>query len=155
MKKLAKVLLIASLSGMVLTGCQTGDSLPNVYKRGELQKAHQTQFGTVLSLKKIQIQGEGNKILTVGGAALGALAAKNIGGGTGAIAAAVVGGLAGGYATDAITGKMNNADGIEFTVKLDNGRIVTFAQEGDVNRYMPNQRVKLVTSNGKTRVDDQ
>jgi len=103
-----------------------------------------------------QDEGASNSIMSIAGTALGAIAGAQLGGGTGRIAGAIGGGLAGGYATNAVMGKIQTQKGVEFTVKLDNGQMLTFGQAGDINKYYTGQRVKLVTSNdGITKIDSQ
>ena len=152
------MVLVVSLS-TILVGCADLSARPDVYQRSQLQKAQVTNFATIVSLKPILIEqdeGSSNSIMSIAGTALGAIAGAQLGGGTGRIAGAIGGGLAGGYATNAVMGKIQMQKGIEFTVKLDNGQMLTFGQAGDINKYYTGQRVKLVTSNdGTTKIDSQ
>lgn len=153
MKKLS-LTLCAILSASLLTGC-VASSQPNVYSRSQIQTAQITHYGTILSLKPIFIEGESSAILSIAGTALGALAGKQVGGGTGQIAGAVIGGLAGGYGVSEATKHMTKTQGVELTVKLDSGQVVTFAQEGNPSHFQKYQRVKIVMDNaGKARVDN-
>jgi outer membrane lipoprotein SlyB len=63
------------------------------------------------------------------------------------VVGAVVGGLAGAAAEEGLTRK----DGLEITVKLDNGSMIAVVQEAD-EQFHPGERVRLVESGGTTRV---
>lgn len=161
MKKMTKLALTSILSVSVLAAC-TNDtyntSRPDVYKQSGLNQAQITTYATVISLKPITIQndtGATNPLLTLAGTALGGLAGAQVGGGTGKVAGAIVGGLAGGYATNEVTSRVQTTKGIEFTVKTDQGQILTFAQAGDINRYHIHQRVRLITGPQGTKVDNE
>src|SRR5690606_19653792 len=67
-----------------------------------------------------------------------------------AVVGAVVGGLAGAAAEEGLTRK----DGLEITVKLDNGNMVAVVQEAD-EQFHPGERVRLIESGGTTRVSHE
>lgn len=155
----SKTLVALALASAMLVGCANQSARPDVYNRSELQKAQYTSFGTIKSLKPIVINDDGSfssTILTVAGTAIGAIAGSHVGGGTGAVVSSIVGGLAGGYATNAVANNttVTQSNGVEFTIQADNGKMLTFAQQGDITKYQVGQRVKLVTAgDGTTRVD--
>ena len=151
MNKISKTILAITLGG--LTACTNiGDNSPTSYSRSELQRAQYTSFGTILEVNAISIQGDDSPLLTIAGTALGALAGAQVGGGTGRIAGAVVGGLASGYGVNAASKALTKTNGVELTVKMDNGETLTFAQEGDIKRFAKGMRVKVAQESGKYRV---
>ncbi|MBR8461425.1 hypothetical protein KDD93_06515 [Campylobacter sp. faydin G-24] len=148
---------ISTITALLLSGCvmsNNGSSSPDVYTKGEMQKAQVTQFGEIISLKPIKITGESNVVLNVLAAGLGGLAGYHVGGGSGKIAGSAVGAVLGGMGADKVGEMMDNTEGVELVIKLENANIVTYAQEGGVSTFKNGDRVKIVTdSQGKSRVD--
>ena len=60
-------------------------------------------------------------------------------------------GGAGAVAGAAIEEGITREDGIEITVKLDNGTLIAIVQEA-TDKFTPGERVRLIESNGNTRV---
>jgi outer membrane lipoprotein SlyB len=85
------------------------------------------------------------------GGALGGVAGSTIGGGRGSVLAAIGGGLLGAMAGNAVENRMGTRQGLEITVRLDNGETRVIAQEADV-AISTGQRVRLISGNGPTRV---
>lgn len=143
MKTLMKLAAVSVLASVVV-GCTTQSTQPNVYSRDQLQQAQYTTYGTVLSIKPIQIAGESHTLINVASTAIGAIAASHIGGGTGRVVSGIVGGLGAGYATDAVSKQVSKTNGVEITVRLqDTQQVVTFAQEGTIDTLFVGQKVKL------------
>lgn len=140
---------------LTLAGCFTPPGSADVYSVGQAQREQTVRMGTVESVRAVRIQsdsGGGSAIGTLGGGALGAVAGSTIGGGKGSILAAIAGGLAGAVAGNAIGENMSTANGVEITVRLDNGdlRSITQAASGEV--FRAGERVRLLSSGGVTRV---
>lgn len=83
---------------------------------------------------------------------LGGLAGSTVGGGTGQKAAAVAGAVAGGVAGQASERVLTRADGLEITVRLENGNIMAIVQEQSEQQFQVGQRVRVVEHNGTYRV---
>ncbi|MBN3789213.1 glycine zipper 2TM domain-containing protein [Burkholderia sp. Bp8963] len=139
---------------LTLAGCFTPPGSADVYSVGQAQREQTVRMGTVDSVRAVRIQsdGGGSAIGTLGGGALGAVAGSAIGGGKGSILTAIAGGLAGAVAGNAIGENMSTANGVEITVRLDNGdlRSITQAASGEV--FRAGERVRLLSSGGVTRV---
>ena len=88
----------------------------------------------------------------IGGGALGAVAGSAIGGGRGSILTGIVGGIAGAVAGNAVENTAAVKNGLEITVRLDNGdmRAITQTATGEV--FQAGERVRLLSSGGVTRV---
>jgi outer membrane lipoprotein SlyB len=82
---------------------------------------------------------------------LGGLAGSNVGRGSGATAGAVVGAVLGGLAGQAIEEKSSKKEGLEITIKLDNGQLIAVTQEAD-ETFRPGARVRILSGDGVTRV---
>jgi len=87
----------------------------------------------------------------VAGGALGGVAGNAIGGGTGRAIATVGGVILGGLLGDTVENQVNKTQGLEITVRLDNGETRVVAQAADVN-ITNGQRVRLISGGGPTRV---
>jgi outer membrane lipoprotein SlyB len=143
-------LLLVVLAAATLAGCASRESA-NVYKSSEAQREQSVRFGTVESVREVQIQGQRSQVGTVGGGVVGGIAGSTVGHGRGSAVGAVLGGIAGGVAGTAIEEGVTRKTGLEITVKLDNGDFRAIVQEADTP-FKPGQRVRLVSSGGVTRV---
>jgi outer membrane lipoprotein SlyB len=148
MKPRLIVLLFAA--GAALAGCASRES-SNVYKSSEAQREQTVRFGTVESVREVQIQGQRSQVGTVGGGVVGGIAGSTVGHGRGSAVGAVLGGIAGGVAGNAIEEGVTRKNGVELTIKLDNGDLRAIVQEADIE-FKPGQRVRLVSTGGVTRV---
>jgi outer membrane lipoprotein SlyB len=103
----------------------------------------------------VQVQGPKSGAGAFMGAIAGAAVGSQIGGGQGqalATMAGLVGGaILGALAGDAVEDRVGKKDGLEITVRLDNGETRVIAQEADVPLLL-NQRVQVVSGAGPTRV---
>jgi outer membrane lipoprotein SlyB len=144
--KITRLLILLCLS-FFLAACASSNS-GSVYSRDEARKTQTVRMGVVESVRQVRIEGTKSPVGTIAGGAVGGIAGSSVGGGrVAAVIGAVVGGLAGSAAEEALTRK----DGLEITVKLDNGTLLAVVQEADV-AFNPGERVRLVESGGVTRV---
>ena len=142
-----------ALTGVVLvSGCAKPSASANVYTYNQAQRDQVMRNGTVVNVRPITIQKEGTSGagLVAGGAA-GGVVGSTIGGGTGRTLAILGGAVLGALAGDAVEEYVGKKDGLEITVKLDNGETRVIAQEADV-ALMLNQRVQVISGAGPTRV---
>lgn len=139
---------------LTLAGCFTPPGSADVYSVGQAQREQTVRMGTVESVRAVRIQsdGGGSAIGTLGGGALGAVAGSAIGGGRGSVLAAIAGGLAGAVAGNAIGENMSTANGVEITVRLDNGDLRSITQASSGEFFRAGERVRLLSSGGVTRV---
>ncbi|MEB5510751.1 hypothetical protein QMA70_13230, partial [Burkholderia pseudomallei] len=87
-----------------------------------------------------------------GGGALGAVAGSAIGGGRGSVLTAIAGGIAGAVAGNAVGQGLSSANGVEITVRLDNGDLRSITQAATPEVFRAGERVRLLSSGGVTRV---
>ena len=147
---LAVAALAASLS--VLAGCAHDSASSSVYTYGQAQREQIVRLGTVEAVRAVTIQHDKtNGVGALAGGALGGVAASSIGGGTGRVLATIGGGILGMLAGDAVEHQVGKSQGLEITVRLDNGETRVIAQEDDV-AISAGQRVRLISGNGPTRV---
>ena len=148
------VLLVASFStmAMLLTGCQsslTGDS----YSRDEARRVQTVRMGTIESLRPVKIEGTKTPIGGAAGAVVGGFGGSAIGGGRGSIVAAVIGAVAGGLAGSAAEEGLTRTQGVEITVREDDGSMRAYVQQVQENEvFRVGERVRISTVGGTSRV---
>ena len=80
------------------------------------------------------------------------MAGSAIGGGRGSILTGIVGGLAGAVAGNAVENSTAVRDGVEITVRLDNGDLRAITQSATGEIFRAGERIRLLSSGGVTRV---
>ncbi|SMG57312.1 outer membrane lipoprotein [Paraburkholderia susongensis] len=150
-------LVVATLiaSSLAMSGCAVNSSSPDVFTASQAQREQTVRMGTVDSVRAVRISsnnGQPSGVGALGGAALGALAGSAIGGGRGSVATGIVGGVGGAVAGNAVENRVAMRDGVEITVRLDNGdmRAITQTSTGEI--FRAGDRVRLLSSGGVTRV---
>jgi outer membrane lipoprotein SlyB len=153
--KFMAVSVIAGLSLLAvlsLGGCASsleGD----VYTRAEARKPQTVEMGYIDALRPVRIEGTKSNIGAGAGAIVGGVAGSGIGGGRGQAVAAVIGAVAGGMAGAAVEEGLTRTQGVEITVRLDNGQMRAYVQavsEGEIFRV--GDRVRILMVNGNARV---
>lgn len=148
-RTLAAVSMCASL--LVLGACATDRQSSNVYRTTQAQGEQSVRFGVVESVREVTLDAENKGVGTLAGGAIGGIAGSNIGGGRGQIVGAILGAVAGGAAGQAVENNANRKPGLEITVKLNSGEMVSVVQEADV-KFNAGERVRLLSRQGVTRV---
>lgn len=126
MKPVFKILAATVLlSGM--TACASVDSQNN-YSEADVGRATTVEFGTVVGVRSINIQGENSGFGGLAGAAGGGALGSTIGGGSGKTVSVVAGAILGALAGNATENEVDKRQGIEYTVTEENGKTITVAQ---------------------------
>lgn len=151
-----KTLTLAAMltATVTLAGCFAPPGSADVYSVGQAQREQTVRMGTVESVRAVRIQGDGggSALGTLGGGALGAVAGSAIGGGRGSVLTAIAGGIAGAVAGNAVGQGLSSANGVEITVRLDNGDLRSITQAATPEVFRAGERVRLLSSGGVTRV---
>lgn len=135
----------------LLTGCPASMSA-SAYTRDQARSAQNVEYGTVQSVRQVQIEGTKSGVGTIAGGAVGGVLGNEVGAGTGRTLATIGGGLAGAVAGSAIEEGVTRQTGLEITVRLDNGRTVAVTQAADTT-FSPGDRVRVLTDRrGTSRV---
>ncbi|MHB9517927.1 outer membrane lipoprotein [Pseudomonas amygdali] len=147
-------LLVASITAMALMlgGCAsnlTGDS----YSRDEARTVQTVRMGTIESLRPVKIEGTKTPIGGAAGAVVGGVGGSAIGGGRGSIVAAVIGAVAGGLLGSATEEGLTRTQGVEITVREDDGSMRAYVQQVQENEiFRVGERVRIMSVNGTSRV---
>ena len=148
------VLLVTTLAflSLVLGGCTsnlTGDS----YSRDEARTVQNVRMGTIEYLRPVQIEGTKSPVGSIAGAAVGGIGGSSVGGGKGSYVMAVIGAVAGGLLGAAAEEGLTRTQGVEITVREDDGSMRAYVQEVEPNQvFQVGQRVRILTVNGTSRV---
>ena len=150
MKHLITVVLAAA--GLAfLSGCASSLS-SGAYARDSARQMQTVYYGTVQSIRTVQIEGTKTPVGTGAGAIAGGILGNQVGGGSGRALATVGGALLGGVAGSAAEEGITRQTGYEITVRLDNGRTVGIVQAADVS-FQPGERVRVIEArDGTSRV---
>ena len=149
MKRLLTV--VAALAAAMLSGCAPSTS-GSVYSRDQVRQEQSVRMGVVDGVRQVQIEGTRSGIGPAAGAVVGGIAGSAVGQGRGAAVGAVVGSVAGGVAGQAVEQAGTRKNGIEITVRLDNGSLTAITQEADATTFNPGDRVRILSSGGVSRV---
>ena len=143
----------AAIFLIAFSGCQT-PLTSSSYERRDARQMQTVYYGTVLAVNDVTIAGEPGAIGTIAGAAAGAAVGQTIGSGRGRTAATIIGGAAGAVAGGAAEKKITTKQGIEITVKLDDGRTVAVVQEKTPDEFfIEGDTVQILQmQDGTTRV---
>ncbi|PLP88281.1 hypothetical protein CYD26_19575 [Pseudomonas sp. FFUP_PS_473] len=148
------VLLVASVTtlSLLLGGCAsnlTGDS----YSRDEARRVQTVRMGTIESLRPVKIEGTKTPIGGGAGAIVGGVAGSGVGGGRGSVVAAVIGAVAGGLLGSAAEEGITRTQGVEITVREDDGSMRAYVQQVQENEiFRVGDRVRIMTVDGTSRV---
>ena len=144
-------LLIALLAAsLILDGCASSMS-GRAYSRGQARQEQAVRYGTVESVRPVQIEGTKTPIGTIAGGAVGGVAGSTVGSGKGSGVAAILGAVVGGIVGSAAEEGLTRRDGLEIIVKLDSGNTIAITQEADEN-FSSGERVHVISGGGVSRV---
>ena len=149
----ALVAVLAGCAGMVpADGVGAGD-----YNSAQSRSAQDVQFGTIESIRHVQISGSTQASSMVGtgvGAVMGGALGSLMGGGRGSMLATALGAVGGGVAGNAIEKHVSTQLGDQITVRLDSGRTVAITQKAaPVGVFRRGDRVQVLTDNhGVSRI---
>ncbi len=114
----------------------------------------EVMYGHVTAIHHARINNDGSigeTLGTVGGAVIGALIGNMFGGGTGQTLATIGGGLVGSAAGYGAGQALNNQEGYEIEVELENGKRVSVVQGTD-QAFQLGQSVAIIRSGNTVRV---
>jgi outer membrane lipoprotein SlyB len=132
-----------------LAGCAEP---PNSVSRADANTVQSVYFGTIVNLQAVDIRPGQTRVGAITGAIIGGAAGSTLGSSTAAnVAGAAAGATVGGAAGSAVQGA-DRRNGVEFTIRLDNGDTVAVVQNGNVNDYRVGDRVRVTGSAGNARV---
>lgn len=145
--------LAASLTAVALLAGCASDQSGDVYSRDEARQVQTVRTGTITALRPVTIEGTKSPVGAGAGAVVGGIGGSAIGGGRGSFVTAIIGAVAGGLLGAATEEGFTKANGVEITVKEDDGGSRAYVQavnKGEIFRV--GERVRILTVNGTSRV---
>ena len=147
----------SKLSLLLLTGISVavaGCTFPS--SRGTIPAAQanvlqRAEFGTVTSVREVNIEGQKGQIGMYGGGLMGSAVAsggRGVGGAVAQATGAVVGAVAGQAVEEAATRKRAQ----EINIRLDDGSSVIVTQDSSSGLFMDGDRVRVINGGGQARV---
>lgn len=153
-KSLIKGLVSSALlisCAMNLSACGAAPA-SNSYTTAQAGKLQEVKFGEVISVRKIMIEQNSSQNGQHAGGLIGGSAAKGILPGEGtSMVGSVTGAVVGGAVGTIIDRTVQAQPGIEITLKFEDGKAAVIVQLDD-NEFTVGQKVKVVTSDGVSRV---
>lgn len=148
----AVICVTVLLAALAAPGC----SLPSrgdVYSRNEARQAWDVRYGEVTDVDAVTIEGRRTTLGRVGGGYIGYEVGRAIGGrGTSGNIAGAVGAVAGAVAGEAVEESVTRQDGLQITVRLDDGHSLAIVQAAD-QAFSVGERVKVFSRrDGAARV---
>jgi outer membrane lipoprotein SlyB len=150
MKAALFVLLTGTL--VLATGC-VSTAGRTVYTRAHSGQSYRVEFGTVIGVRNVVIDGTADtNIGLYGGGAMGGATASGIGTGTGGAIATAAGAVGGMIVGREIEKAVTRKEGLEIHIELDNGDQIMVVQDADKGGFMDGDRVRVMIGQGTTVV---
>lgn len=149
----ARLIVGLVVTTVLLGGCASGLT-GDTYSREEARTAQVVRYGSIVSLRPVQIEGTKSIVGSGAGAVAGGVAGSTVGRGRGSTVAAVVGAVTGGLLGAAAEEGITRVQGVEITVQENDGTVRAYVQQVEPGQvFRVSQRVQILTTNtGVSRV---
>ena len=144
--------LIVLFFTFFIVSCSNMSLAPEVVRKSDAQKQQYVTIGTIIDVTNVVIEGD-REAGSAAGAVIGAATGKNATDSEPeSDIAAIIGGLVGSAVGAEIGSKLTKKDGVELLIETNGGRMVSIIQEVGKYSYVPDQKVRIIKRNGKSRV---
>ena len=149
MKSKLPLFLLTGIS-ITFSGCTFPSSRTTVpaAQANVLQRA---EYGTVTSVREVNIEGQKGQLGMYGGGLIGAAAASG-GRGVGGAVVQATGAVAGAVVGQAVEEVATRKRAQEINVRLDDGSTVTVTQDSSTGLFIDGDRVRVINGGGYARV---
>jgi outer membrane lipoprotein SlyB len=145
-------LSIFAIFTFLFASCTPQELTGDTYSRGEVGQAQTVQRGHIEDIRYVKIQGGSTAGTVIGGIA-GGLLGREVGSGSGKTLATLGGAGLGAVAGSAAEQKLQNRQGVELTVHLDNGEKISITQEVNPREsFSIGDQVRVMYGSGRARV---
>lgn len=143
-----RFLLVTSV--VALAACTT--TSPDVIQRGDAQRLSTVTDATVLSVRRVTVDGSQSGVGATAGGVVGGIAGASRGNHRESVALGVIGAVVGGVVGNAIERNTTREDALEILVQLQSGERRAIVQAKGDESLQPGDAVILVSTGGKVRV---
>jgi len=123
----------------------------DVYSRERAQRVQTIEYGEVIEVRQILIEGTKSGVGTLAGGVLGGALGSGIGRGAGRTIGVVGGAIAGGVAGSAVEESATKQPGLEVTIRMDSGKTIALVQGIDPPVYAGDRVRVLRNPDGSAR----
>lgn len=116
------------ICALLLTGCAQ-NPYGNAYTTSGTREVQNVYFGTIVSTQAVTIDPNQTGVGTLAGGAVGGILGSKVGKGTGRAIATIGGAILGGILGSATQQGVSRRNGVNITIKLDNGRVISIVQQ--------------------------
>jgi len=120
--------ITAVLLTVTMAGCAARSMSGDVYSRERAQRVQTIEYGEVLEVRPILIEGTKSGAGTVAGGVLGGALGSGVGRGAGSTIAVVGGAIAGAVVGSAVEEGATKQSGVEVTIRMDTGKTIALVQ---------------------------
>lgn len=146
------VLMCALVAALLASACANPRTSASSYSAAQVGREQSVRLATVESVRVVQIDKGQTGVGMATGAVVGGLAGGSVSHGRESVLGAVIGAVAGGIAGQALENAGSQQEGLEITVRLDNGEQRVIVQAADGQQFIAGDRVRLLSGAGGTRV---
>jgi outer membrane lipoprotein SlyB len=143
--------ITAVLLTVTVAGCAPRSMSGDVYSRERAQRVQAVEYGEVVEVRQILIEGTKSGVGTFAGSVLGGTLGSGIGRGPGRGIAVVGGAIAGGVAGSVVEEASTRQPGVEVTIRMDTGRTIALVQGIDPPVYAGDRVRVLRNPDGSAR----
>jgi len=145
-------ILLVVVVALLLGGCASNLSGES-FSREEARKVQKVRFAVVEHVRDVIIEGTKTPVGAAAGAVVGSIAGSSMGNGKGSSVGAVLGSVLGGVAGAVVEEEVTKKQGVEVTVKMDNGEIFAIVQQATKNEiFSVGEKVRVLSRRGVMRV---
>lgn len=141
------VVALALLAG----GCASDNLSGKRVSRSDTRQAYRLEFGRIVAVEPVRIEGEHTTIGTTGGGLVGYSVGRSSVDGGGDRVAGAVGAVAGAVTGQKVEEKLTEADGLQITVDMDGGGTIVVIQGDDVS-FAEGERVRVHRRGSEARI---
>lgn len=150
---MTKKLILCLPLALFFSSCAQDSLTGDTYSRNEARQSQNVSTGRITAVRGVKIEGGNQAGTLIGGLAGGVLGSQLGGGSTANTAGAIGGALLGGVVGSKAQQGMGSRNGVEITVRLDQGGSTAIVQEVSRNeQFQVGDRVRVLSSGGRTRV---
>lgn len=131
---------------LLVAGCARHSASSQVYPRYDTRTAYDVEYGEVVDVRQVEIEGYSTFIGTWGGAVVGDAIGREVINTTSRSTrrvAGAVGGVAGAVIGEAIERNARSEIGLEISVQLDSGGTIAVVQAADIP-FEPGDRARIL-----------